>query len=57
MAISQSQKVQVLAFDTAVLVEDKELKGARVIRLQQIGSKKESYLRFDVSYENNSFYT
>lgn len=42
-------KSQVLAFDIAVLVEEKIHKGGKVLRLQPIGSKKEMTIRFEVS--------
>jgi hypothetical protein len=38
----------VLTFDTSVLVDEKEHRGMNAIRLQQIGSKKEHCIRFDV---------
>ena len=39
-----------LAFDSAVLVEEKENRGLNCIRLQPIGNKKEYWLRFEVSH-------
>ena len=49
VAISQSHKVQVLPFDTSVLVEEKDIKGSKGIRMQQIGNRKEVLIRFEVS--------
>lgn len=37
-----------LAFDSSVLVEEKENRGLNCIRLQPVGSKKEYWLRFEV---------
>lgn len=42
-------KANVFAFDTSVLVEEKEYRGQNCIRLQQVGNKKEHWIRFDVS--------
>ena len=42
-------KANVLAFDTSVLVEEKEYRGLNCIRLQQVGNKKEHWVRFEVS--------
>ena len=39
-----------LAFDSSVLVEEKENRGLNCIRLQPIGSKKEYWLRFEVRH-------
>ena len=38
-----------MAFDTSILVEEKEAKGAKAIRYQKIGEKKEHFIRFEVS--------
>ena len=47
-------KAQILTFDTSVLVEEKDMKGSKVIRVQQIGNRKEHCLRFDVSFPSES---
>ena len=39
-----------LAFDSSVLVEEKENRGLNCIRVQPVGSKKEYWLRFEVSH-------
>lgn len=49
--LQNMSKANVLAFDTSVLVEEKEYRGQNCIRLQQVGSKKEHWIRFDVSCE------
>ena len=38
-----------LAFDCSVLVEEKENRGLNCIRVQPVGSRKEYWLRFEVS--------
>ena len=41
-------KATVLPFDMSILVEEKEYRGLNCIRLQQIGNKKEHWIRFEV---------
>ena len=36
-------------YDPPLLVEEKEIKEMKIIRLQQIGNKKEYIVRFEVS--------
>lgn len=50
----QSPKAQVLTFDAPTLVEEKENKGSKVLRVQAVGSKKEHCLRFDVSRKRDA---
>ena len=49
LSVQQIGRAQVLTFDTSVLVEEKDVKGAKIIRIQQIGSRKEHCLRFEVN--------
>ena len=45
----QMSKASCIAFDGSVLVENKQLKGTEVLRIQPIGSRKEFIFKFDVS--------
>ena len=36
-------------FDPPLLLEEKEVRDSKIIRMQQIGSKKDHIIRFDVS--------
>ena len=36
-------------FDPPLLIEEKDIKDVKILRLQQIGSKKEHIVRFEVS--------
>ena len=49
LSTQQIGKAQVLTFDTSVLVEEKDMKGSKIIRIQQIGNRKEHCLRFEVN--------
>jgi len=53
-SLMHAAKAQILTFDTSVLVEEKDMKGSKVIRVQQIGNRKEHCLRFDVSFLSES---
>jgi beta-adrenergic-receptor kinase len=48
-SIVSTNKANVLAFDMSVLIEEKEYRGLNCIRLQQVGSRKEHWIRFEVS--------
>ena len=45
----QMSKASCITFDGSVLVENKQLKGTEVLRVQPIGSRKEFIFKFDVS--------
>ena len=45
----QMSKASCITFDGSVLVENKQIKGGEVLRIQPIGSRKEFMFKFDVS--------